>query len=153
MTVRVRDKGANELLTTLNRARRGEPWSVEVGVIGNKASREKGEGVTVADVATWAELGLGQPKRSWLRGFIDEAEKKIQKRISKEMRAVVSGDRSPRQAMRRIGVWLVGEIQERISNKIPPPNAPSTVKAKGSSVPLIDTGQLRSSISSRVKNV
>lgn len=134
---------------------RGREPSVDVGVIGTKAQRRKDGSpeITVADVATWAELGLGQPQRSWLRGYIDANDNEIQKVIKRELRKVQQDKQSLRKAMDRIGVWLVGEIQERISNGIAPANAPSTIEKKGSSTPLIDTGQFRSSITSRSNNV
>jgi hypothetical protein len=136
-----------------NRSRR-QP-SVDVGVIGDKAQRRKPDSpeITVADVAAWAELGLGQPQRSWLRGYIDTNGREIQKVIKRELNKVQKDKQSLRRAMDRIGVWLVGEIQDRIANGIAPANAPSTIEKKGSSTPLIDTGQFRSSITSRSNNV
>lgn len=55
-----------------------------------------------------------------------------------------------RVALDRFGLWAVGEIQQRIADGIPPPNAQSTVDRKGSSTPLIETGQLRASIKHKV---
>ncbi len=152
MTVRVQDNGAHRIIVTLADAKAGRPWTIDVGVIGPNASKAEGPGVTVGDVATWAELGLGQPMRSWLRAYFEENESKIMDRVSKEMQAVIKG-RSQKKALKRIGVFFVGQIQERISDKIPPPNAPSTIAAKGSSTPLINTGQFRTSITSRIRNV
>lgn len=123
---------------------------MEVGVLGQNAAREEGEGVTVAMVAEWAEYGIGQPERSWLRGWIDEAGPEIERRMAAETRAVLAGTRTQAQAHARLGAWAVGEIQLRISRGIAPENAQSTIDRKGSSTPLIDTGQLRSSITSRV---
>jgi hypothetical protein len=40
--------------------------------------------------------------------------------------------------------------QETITNFKSPANAPSTIKKKGSSHPLIDTGEMRSKITSKV---
>ena len=150
MSVRVVDRGANAVLRLYQS---GAKDTIDVGVLGSKGEREKGDGVTVADVAEWAEYGIGQPQRSWLRGWIDQNEELIQARIDREMREVIKAKRTKAQALKRIGVWLQGELQMNIAN-FPDnglkPNAESTIAAKGSSTPLIDTGQLRSSISHRV---
>jgi hypothetical protein len=130
-------------------ARARAPIAVEVGVLGVAASAAKGD-VTVGDIATWAEFGIGQPQRSWLGGWIDEHEKDLDPIISAELRAILKGDRTREQAAARLGAWIVGSIQQRIADGIDPPNAESTIRQKGSATPLIDTGQLRSSIASRV---
>jgi len=127
---------------------------VDVGILGRDAGarKEGGESLTVGQVAEWAELGIGQPQRSWLRGWIDANEDLINERIDREMEDVILGKRTPDQALARIGVWLQGELQLNIANYPDngfEPNAQSTIDRKGSSVPLINTGQLRSSISHR----
>lgn len=150
MTVKVVDKGARRVLAELRRS----GGSVEVGILGTKAGRSKGEGITVGDVAEWAEFGIGQPQRSWLRAWVDNNEPAIRKRMEKEAQAVMRGERTERQALQRLGVWLQGMCQKNLAD-FPAngfePNAPATIERKGSSTPLVDTGQLRSSISHRVK--
>ena len=46
------------------------------------------------------------------------------------------------QAIAMLGEWATGEIKKFIIHLQNPPNAPSTIKAKGSSSPLIDTGTM-----------
>lgn len=156
MTVTVRDNGAAALVRRMTDKRYvGSPGvgiAVDVGVIGDKAQAPKGDdgAITVAMVAEWAELGLGQPRRSWLVDWVNENEAEIEKRISIESRKVLTGEQPLDVGLARIGVWMVGQIQGRIAAGIEPENAPSTIARKGSSTPLIDTGQLRSSITSRV---
>ncbi len=152
MTVTVRDRGAARLLRTLGAAQAAE--ALEVGVLGDLADASSEEGLTVGQVAEWMEFGTPTiPPRSWLRAYVDENEAEINRRVGIEMRAVIAGARSRRQALERVGVWIVGQIQERIARGIDPANAPSTIARKGSSTPLIDTGQLRSSIASRIVEV
>jgi len=151
--VRVVDNGANAVLAAVERNPKA---SVDVGILGDKASEIKkgAKNVTVADVASWAEFGIGQPQRSWLRGWIDSHEALINERIDMEAREVILGKQTSARALARIGVWLQGELQLNIAN-FPgndfKPNEDSTIKRKGSSTPLISTGQLRSSISHRVQ--
>lgn len=51
-----------------------------------------------------------------------------------------------------IGMYLENKIREKILSNVPPENAPSTIKAKGSSHTLIDDGILLASISHIVEN-
>lgn len=152
MTVRTRDNGAKKLLKLAEG--RGNP-SVDVGVLGAEAGREQPaeegqEPITVGQVAEWAEYGLGQPERSWLRAWIEEHQAEIAAMMRAELGTVMAGAQSLEQAHARLGAWIVGQIQLRIAAGIAPPNAESTIERKGSSTPLIDKGQLRSSITSRV---
>jgi len=125
--------------------------SVDVGVIGEDTSKraKSDPTVTVADVALWNEYGLGRPQRSFLREYLSENADKIQKFVSSQMKKIAGGSGSLKQALDRAGVHMVGGVQRRISAGIPPENKPATIRRKGSDTPLIDTGQLRSSITSR----
>lgn len=146
VTVRTVDRGAIALKARIA----AKVQAVEVGVIGDNAARMEGDGVTVSDVALWAEFGLGQPQRSWLRDWIEENQPAIDRAMRAEADAIKAGTRTKEQALARLGAWIQGSIQERIATGIEPANADSTIARKGSSKPLIDTGQLRSSISHRV---
>ncbi len=54
------------------------------------------------------------------------------------------------ESVKKVANSLRNDIIEKINSNIPPPNAPSTIKAKGSSHTLIDTGEMRRSIDFRV---
>ena len=145
-SVQVRDNGANRLIRVVGSG----PGSVDVGVIGTKADQAYTDGVTVAQIAEWAEFGIGQPLRSWLRAWIEQNEEPLRQVQRNEYRQVLTGAQTKEQALARIGVWITGQIQARIAEGIDPENAETTIAQKGSSTPLIDTGQFRSSISNRV---
>ncbi len=51
-----------------------------------------------------------------------------------------------------IGLKLENAIRQKILSNVPPPNDPATIKAKGSSHTLIDTGTLLDSISHTVES-
>ncbi|MFN3506212.1 MAG: hypothetical protein ACK4ZU_01965 [Allorhizobium sp.] len=55
------------------------------------------------------------------------------------------------QVLRKLGIKAQGDIQEEITSLQSPPNAPSTIAQKGSSNPLIETGELRASVAFKVK--
>ena len=127
----------------------------DVGVIGSEASEVHGEGegeITTGTLAAMFEFGLGgQPRRSWLVDWLGENEVQVQDLLRDLTGRILKGEITEQVALARVGVWAVGSIQERISSGIDPENAPSTVAAKGSSTPLIEWGQFRSSITSMVR--
>lgn len=120
---------------------------VAVGIFEADGGQPHGDGVTVADVAAWNEFGTDTiPERSFLRAWFDENIARAQEALHRLMVRVVEGKLTKEQALEQFGLWVQGEVQKRIAQGIPPPNAQSTIDAKGSSKPLIDTGQLRSSV-------
>jgi hypothetical protein len=134
------DKGYKKLMKELAKKK-----SVTVGVHDAEGSKDHG-GVTVLDVATWNEFGTDKiPARSFIGAWFDENREVGKSKLLELLQ------KDSKKAYELFGLWAVGQIQQRIANSIPPPNAPSTVKAKGSSVPLINTGQLRQNVTFRVK--
>lgn len=110
--------------------------------------------LSVAAIATIHEFGTPNiPERSWLRAWADLESEKIRERMAKVLRFASDQKTTTvgKRELERIGIWAVGQIQKRIAQGIPPENADSTVRAKGSSTPLIDSGQFRQSITSKVK--
>ena len=71
MSVTDRDNGARRLLEQI-RAIKGA--AVDVGVLGQKAAEDHG-GLTVGDVATFHEFGLGVPERSFVRNYVDRSRR------------------------------------------------------------------------------
>lgn len=125
---------------------------ISVGVFSEEA--EHGGPLSVLDVAIINEFGLGNvPERSFLRAWFDENESRAYQMCQVMLTTVVQGKRTKEQALQLLAMKFVGEIQQRISQGIPPANAQSTIDKKGSSTPLIDTGQLRSSISFKIEGL
>lgn len=108
------------------------------------------EDLTVIEVACWNEFGTEHiPARSFVRAWFDEHQAEIREKLRRLMLLVVSGKRTKKQILEQLGAWCAGEIQRRMAEGVPPPNAQSTIDRKGSSTPLIATGQMRSSVSYR----
>ena len=175
VTIKYTDKGANKLLQRL--LKKG---ALSVGILAEDMAKTheakesvdrikdvfagfdsagkatgKSSPLTIGQIAEIHEFGLGTcPRRSFLAGWVDENGDKIRQVVKSGAAALVTGKLdSPLQFLNQVGAWSVGQIQQRMSANIPPPLAPATIKRKGSSVALIDTGQLRSSISYRVDAV
>jgi hypothetical protein len=120
---------------------------ITTGVHGDEGEQlHDAEGVSIADVASFAEFGLGQPQRSWLRAWFDENSERIESQLARQIALAMKEGKDFEWAMQRVALWMQGDIQRRIRNRIAPPNAPSTIARKGSSTPLIDTGVFRSAI-------
>lgn len=137
-----KDKGYAKMLKALT----GKSPTLKVGVFGEEASKEH-EGVSNGELATIHEFGLGVPERSFIRSWVDENQDKAASFLRQQIEVQLkNGSEDFRQAIERLGLFCVAGIQARMSEGIPPPLAASTIKAKGSSTPLINTGQLRSSV-------
>jgi len=113
--------------------------------------------ISVAQIANVQEYGkrIWQPKRkrwviiparSFMGATVDIFQDAIAKREAAFAYAVMLGKLDLRTALEAFGAYVVGLIQQRIADRIPPKNSPYTIAKKGSDVPLIDTGQLRGSI-------
>lgn len=107
--------------------------------------------ITLSELGEIHEFGLGVPQRSWLGDWFDENQPRLVKQISGVAKAVLKGKvDSLQNGFEQLGSLYVGEIQKRIAQRIDPPLSEYTIKKKGSSVPLIDTEQLRSAITFKV---
>ena len=117
---------------------------VRVGFQHGQATEE--DGTDVCDVAMWNELGTkNMPSRPFLRMSVDENESKIEEFLKGEVKELVNGA-DAEQILKEIGLFQKDLIQEKITEGSFTPNAESTVKKKGSSKPLIDTGRMRQSV-------
>lgn len=146
VSVKDTDRGYRQMLKLLTEKDRP---ILKVGIFGEKAAAgHENSQMTVGDIAAVHEFGLGNcPERSFVRGFCDENESKVVEFTKKECEeAVKSGADNFIKVLNRLGLYCVAGMQKRIADRIPPPLKDSTIQRKGSDVPLINTGQLRSSI-------
>ena len=136
---------------------------VQVGIMGKKVAREDpgGDGKTNADIGAIHEGALMEmgsvsqriPVRSFLRMPIRVKYDQIIKQASKGMADLLAEPFGYLKVLKNLGIACEVAIQEAFATRgfgHWKPNAPSTVKRKHSDAPLIDTGQLRRSITSRV---
>lgn len=120
---------------------------IKIGVQGEKgANIHEGSQATVADIGAFHEFGLGVPQRSFLRDWMTEDKDRIDKVIRNVVQQVLKGKMTANNALEQAGAVFVGWVQVRISNRLSPPLAASTIARKKSDIPLIDQGILRSAI-------
>lgn len=120
---------------------------VFVGYQAGKA-KHKGNGkeVDMAQIAMFNELGTSNsPARPFLRQAYDDNKDRITEACGEFAKTLANGG-SADSGLKKLGVFGVNLVQEKIINGSFTPNAPSTIKKKGSSRPLIDTGRMRQSV-------
>lgn len=117
---------------------------VRAGFQHGKAAEE--DGTDICDIAAWNELGtVNMPSRPFIRKSVDENESKINAFLQSKKDDLVRGI-SAEQVLKEIGIFQKDLIQEKITEGSFVSNAESTVRQKGSSKPLIDTGRMRQSV-------
>ena len=154
-TVRDTDKGARALATRLHRVAGSR---VKVGVL-DDAPKEEGESassspLSLLEVASVHEFGApaaGIPARSFIRAGVDENLPEIRRVQHALAVQVMRGAVELPVALDRLGAKVTALLQNRIARGIGPENAPATIARKGSSKPLVDTGQLKASITWKVE--
>lgn len=120
--------------------------SLEVRIGFQKGKASEDDGTDICDVAAWNELGtVNMPSRPFLRKSVDENEGAINSFLRSKKNDIVSGA-SAEQVLKEIGIFQKDLIQEKITGGSFAPNAASTIRKKGSSKPLIDTGRMRQSV-------
>lgn len=80
------------------------------------------------------------------RPFLRNAEAKIQERTTEIMQKGLQDGKTLNQIVKEIAQDMRNQIVESITSNTPPPNKPSTIKQKGSTHTLIDTGGLRDGV-------
>lgn len=146
MTVRSTDAGYTEMIQALSYL--GEV-TVTVGVHAEEGAATSKSGKTVAEIATINEFGLGVPARPAITSWADGKTNAIQI-LQEEIVKGIKARRKIGQSLDRVAQAWAGEIQGRISARAFKENAPSTIKKKKSSTPLVDSGQYRTAIRGRV---
>jgi phage gpG-like protein len=121
---------------------------IEVGILGEDGA--KPSILLIASVHEFGSMKVNIPERSFIRAGFDQNANKIQQKAQLLLEQVLTFRLSPSNFFDVVGEYAVGLIQEYITDLQDPPNKPGTIKAKGSSNPLIDTGRLRQSITHRV---
>ena len=109
--------------------------------------------ITLGEVAVINEFGAPAqniPERSFIRSTFDEKSEEWTKLSEKLIERIATGDMTVERALGIVGERVKSDIVNKIITLNTPPNKPQTIKRKGSSNPLIDTGQLKNSITYQV---
>ncbi|HSH50849.1 MAG TPA: hypothetical protein VK982_03910 [Bacteroidales bacterium] len=90
------------------------------------------------------------PERSFMRAGYDKEKENIIRQSEKLLEKVLKLELPVKVFFETLGELIVGMIQKYLTDLSSPPLHPATIKNKGSSNPLIDTGHLRESITYKV---
>lgn len=138
------DKGYSQLRKEMAAASKAR---VEIGVHGTNSS----EMVIIASTHEFGSEKKNIPQRSFLRSAFDANRKKYRKMIQRMLPKILELRITTTRALSMLGLRIQTDVIEKIDSNIPPANAIATIKKKGSSHTLIDTGQLKQSIKYVVK--
>ena len=124
-----------------------------VAQIGFPSGANYEDGTSVAYVATIQEFGapaVNIPARPFMRPTVARQKDQWVKILSNDVPKVAMGKMSAFDALDKVGIVAAADIQTTISSIYSPPNSPATIRQKGSSKPLIDTGLMLASVSNAV---
>lgn len=91
------------------------------------------------------------PERSFMRSTFDEKNVRWKNDAYSQVGLIIDGKSSTKQALDVLGNQMQGDIQKKIVDGPFTPNAPSTIRQKGSAKPLIHYGRLRQSVRYKVR--
>lgn len=150
--VKVDDKAWKELRRHLKKLER-EGAHVKVGVLASSGTHAE-SGISMIEIASVHEFGspsIGVPERSFIRAGIQEKRDDLVRILNGLAKGIVQDKITVDEALQKLGLWGANAVKRKItSSDIPPPLKASTVARKGSTKPLVDTGQLVNSISFEV---
>jgi len=142
------------LKQVMKRAEQLNQLQLVAGIPNDETSREDSGEITNAELGIIHEWGApekGIPERSFMRSTMSEERENLGRLSKTQIALCLEGNTSPHDVFATIGVYLQGKIVEKITDGEFEPNNENTVKRKGSSKPLIDTGQLRGAITYEVR--
>ncbi len=122
--------------------------TVDVGII--DAGVHDDSPLTVASIGYINEYGTDDgriPERPFFRSTLKEEKSNVIKLQKKQLGLIMIGRTTTENALAVIGTFMRDKIAEKIVSLKSPANAPGTLAAKAPRTnPLIDTGQLHTSI-------
>lgn len=136
-------KDGSKDLRRINKMFRGKS-KVKVGF-------PKGSSEDILDRAAYNEFGTRKmPERPFMRNGLRDGVPEIKRASRTIAKRIVRGQLSAKQGLNQLGIKGKQLIQESITDLSDPANSPVTMQMKGSSNPLIDTGEMRGAVTYEV---
>ena len=129
----------NDRLQAIKKAKNAR---VKVGFPSGKDSTDE-DGVSALDKAMINNYGLGVPKRPFMAMAFAQNESKYKKFLGSNL---LANPEKIDETLNKIGAMGKADIQNTITSLKSPPNSDLTIKLKGSSNPLIESGHMRQSV-------
>lgn len=114
------------------------------------------ENVSLIEVVMAHELGVGTPRRSIIGDWFDEkVDTELRVKLKAGLLETVKRGQTVEQGLARFGAWAAGSVKRRVVAGIMPPLSKRRLAEKAAvnakSTPLIYTGQILSSIMSKME--
>lgn len=160
VTVRIKRRGdfsklARKITTAITgptKVKVGFPAGSDGGVIDRAFYNEFGTAGSGKGFKTPKGGGFGGPvpERPFMRLSMRSAKAGLKPQMAKSAKSVLNGSSSMRAVLAKMGVYGQGEIKKTITSLSSPPNSPVTIALKGSSNPLIATGEMRQAVTWKI---
>lgn len=110
--------------------------------------------VYIADLIRWHEYGLGVPQRPFVRMTLQGKRGEIDRSIETAIQRVIGskGRWGGRDAHALVGKMVVAEMRRTLMQRVPPGLSEATKRDPDRdkrAIPLVDTGQIRDSLTYR----
>ena len=146
MTVRREGPGTAKVLATL------KGFDGLEGKVGWFETAAYPDGTAVAYVPTIHEFGTASiPARPFMRPAVADNGSQWLEQLADGARASLTGGQSPDAVLELVALGAAGNVAEKIAAVASPPLKPATIARKGSSKPLVDTGQMIASVTGKVE--
>lgn len=127
------------------------PTAVKVGFPKSKASGSSIEKAVFNEFGTRGGASGGGwggpiPERPFMRNAMRNNAAKYKAGLLKAAKGIILGETAMPAVLNKLGALAQGDIQSEITSLRSPPNSPVTIAIKGSSNPLIDTGEMRQAV-------
>lgn len=115
----------------------GQPYSLtDEGAYFLKKDSRAGQAAIAAGMVTKPHV-IKIPERAPIRKTLDEQESRINEAAMRMLSRVVEGSETVESGLGKVGEFVSSQIRRTIQQGVEPPNAPSTIRKKKSSKPLI----------------
>lgn len=131
------------------------PKKVKVGFPAGEADSDN------INKAVWNEFGTAGgasgggwggpiPERPFLRNAMRDNRSNYRDGMKTSAKKLLLGQTSLQTVLSNLGIMAQGDVQESITSLSSPPNSPVTIALKGSSNPLIDSGEMRGAVTYKI---
>ena len=148
------DRGFSDALALLSGVK---AVVTDVGFLGGEQHPSEGDEqpITIAQVAAWNEYGTETiPERPFMRRTVDTNADKYKRLMGKLLARAMTIRGAPAKRARDVFTVVGAQVSSDVVKTIDAggfaPNSEATIKRKGSSKPLVDTGVMRASTAFRV---
>lgn len=90
------------------------------------------------------------PERPFLSNAMRDNRTEYRNAMRQSAKGILTGQTALRTVLSKLGIKAQGDVQAEMTSLSTPANSPVTIALKGSSNPLIDTGELRAAVTWKV---